>query len=90
MVPGVTAVAVTPAGNCSNTLAEVPLAVPPLLPSFSVYVIEPPVNTGPVEDFASVNDTGAFTVVLALAQLELVQLVPGVGGVVALVRPTDA
>ena len=57
-VPGVTAVAITPAGNCSVTVADVPLAAPPLLPNFNVYVIDPSVNTGPVEDFESVNVAG--------------------------------
>lgn len=67
--PGATAVATTPAGNLSDTVALVPLAVPPLLPRPIVYVIDPFVSTvaGPL--LLRVMFAGAFTVSPALPVL---------------------
>lgn len=72
-------------------MTAVPEVVPPLLPIAKVYSIVPDVSTAEVPVLERVKFAGvALTVVDALAQLELVQLTPGAGGVVEPVSPTDA
>src|SRR6266567_4197120 len=67
-VPAVAAVAVTPAGSWSFTVADVPDAVPPLLPRPMVYVNPPLVNTVAAPDLLIVMLEGVLTVVVALPQ----------------------
>jgi hypothetical protein len=53
-------------------------------------VIVPLVETDAVADFDSVNDTGVWTVVAALAQLAVAQDTPGVDGLAPPEASTDA
>src|SRR2546426_9129923 len=61
-VPAVAAVAVTPAGSRSFTLAAVPDAGPPLLPRPVVYVNPPLVKTVAAPDLLIVQFEGLLTV----------------------------
>ena len=89
-VPAVAAVAVTPAGSWSFTVADVPDAVPPLLPRPMVYVNPPLVNTVAAPDLLIVMLEGVLTVVVALPQLVVEQEEPGVAGLDPPVGSTDA
>src|SRR2546426_8920905 len=89
-VPAVAAVAVTPAGSWSFTVADVPDAVPPPLPRPIVYVNPPLVNTVAAPDLLIVIFKGVSTVVVALAQLVVEQEEPGVAGLDPPVGSTDA
>ena len=89
-VPAVAPVAVTPLGSWSFTVALVPDVVPPSFPSPSVYVSVPFVVTVPAAVLLSVRFDPVFTVVLALAQLVVVQLLPGVAGLLPPVASTAA
>ena len=89
-VPAVAAVAVTLAGSWSFTVADVPDAVPPLLPRPIVYVNPPLVNTVAAPDLLIVMLEGVLTVVVALPQLVVEQEAPGVAGLDPPVGSTDA
>jgi len=89
-VPAVAAVAVTPAGSWSFTVADVPDAVPPLLPRPIVYVNPPLVNMVAAPDLLIVMLEGVLTVVVAPAQLVVEQEAPGVAGLDPPVGSTDA
>ena len=89
-VPALTAVATTPAGSTSFTVADVPDVVPPLLPRPSVYVSDAPVTAVAGAVLLSVRFDGVFTVVAALAQLVVLHDGPGVAGLVLPVGSTDA
>jgi len=89
-VPAVAAVAVTPAGSWSFTVAAVADAVPPLLPMTIVYVKEALVNTVAAADLLIVMLEGVLTVVVSLAQLVVEQEAPGVAGLDPPVGSTDA
>ena len=89
-VPAVAAVAVTPEGSWSLTVAEVPVVVPPLLPSPIVYVSVPPVRTVDAADFDMVMLDGVLTVVDALPQLVVEHDDPGVAGLLPPEASTEA
>jgi hypothetical protein len=90
-VPGATAVASTPAGNLSFTVADVAEVPVPALPRPNVYVIVPESGTDAVAVFDSVKLVAGVTVVAALPQLAAGrQPAPGAGGLAPLVGSTDA
>ena len=91
-VPAVAAVAVTPAGSWSFTVADVPDVAPPLFPSPIVYVMVEFVSAVAAADLLIVKFgvAAAFTVVVALAQLVVEHEEPGVAGLDPPVGSTDA
>src|SRR2546426_12660168 len=79
-VPAVAAVAVTPAGSWSFTVADVPDAGPPPFPRPIVYVNPPLVNTVAAPDLLIVIFKGVSAVVVVVAQLVVEEEEAGGGG----------